>query len=194
MIGKIEKTDFRNYINPQPKGRFTTKWQQEPMSGGDFYVEDKSGRVFDALLRSIRPGTVVRVRRVFCLAPWRATPRKRRATIVDRVTAVRVRAGVVLEAESGLRSDKPGWDKAMMAAYDDVATSGRGQAKRERSGRPAQEWTPHELQVMETVWQSRRYKNDDERLTAIRKRIGRTPGRTTLRNRFGSPHKVGDKD
>lgn len=189
-----EKTDFLNYINPQPKGgRFTVQWQQEPMSGGDFYIEDKSGKVFDVLLRSIRPGTVVRVRRVFCLAPWRATPRKRRAAIAARVAEVEARNGLVLETETGLRSDD-NLAEMLMRAYEDVATSGRGQAKRERPGRPAKEWTAHELGVMETVWQSRRYKNDDERLTAIKKRIGKTPGRTALRIKFGSPHKMGGKD
>jgi hypothetical protein len=46
---------------------------------------------------------------------------------------------------------------------------------------------------MENVWFSRRYKNDDERLTAIEKRIGSKPGRTWMRNKFGSPHKQGDE-
>ena len=82
--------------------------------------------------------------------------------------------------------------RRLLHAYEQIATSGRAR-KRHKEGRPPDDWTSHELGVMETVWFSRRYKNDDERLTAIEKRIGSKPGRTWMRNKFGSPHKSGEE-
>jgi hypothetical protein len=39
------------------------------------------------------------------------------------------------------------------------------------------------------IWANRKYANDGARMAAIEKRLGKCPGRTTLRNKFGSPHK-----
>jgi hypothetical protein len=76
------KPDYRNYINPGPKGsRFTANWQAEFLPDGETYTEDKTGKMIEALIGSVRPGSTVRVRRLFCLAPWRGSPRKRREAV-----------------------------------------------------------------------------------------------------------------
>lgn len=188
--------DFRNYINPQPKkGRFSEAWQKEAVPDGEDYVEDKSGKIVDALIQSVRKGSIVRVRRLFCLAPWAGGPAKRRRVMAERVDAIRERGGVIMEAETQRRSDVRGHcGQMLMGGYEDIATSGRGIARYERTGRPPKyKMDSHELAIAEGVWTSRRYKNDDERLIAIEKRTGKKPGRTWLRNKFGSPHKSGEE-
>jgi hypothetical protein len=185
------KTDYRNYINPGPKGsRFTANWQAEFLPDGETYVENKTGKVIDAAIDSVRPGSVVRVRRLFCMAPWKGSPRKRREAIAARVQAIRDRKGHILEAETGrTTAERGGCAKMLMGAYEDIATAGRAVAKG-RTGRPPKyEFTPAEWEVIEGIWTSRKFANDGARLAAIEKRLGRVPGRTLIRNKLGSPHK-----
>src|SRR5690348_11437251 len=120
-------TDFRNYINPQPgRGKFGAEWQRSFLAPGEEYVENKTGKVFDALCRSVRKGTIVQIRRLFCLAPWRGRPSTRRRVVAERVDAIRARGGIVLEAETQRRTDVRGHCAQMlMGAYEDIATAGR---------------------------------------------------------------------
>ena len=185
------KPDYRNYINPGPKGsRFTANWQAEFLPDGETYTEDKAGKMIEALIGSVRPGSIVRVRRLFCLAPWKGSPRKRREAVANRVQAIRDRKGHILEAETGLSSnERGGCAKMLMGAYEDIATAGRAVAKG-RTGRPTKyEFTEAEWEVIGGIWTSRKYANDGARLAAIEKRLGKVPGRTLLRNKLGSPHK-----
>lgn len=189
------KPDYRNYINPPPKGaRITAQWQEEMLPDGETYTEDKTGTVIDALIRSVRPGSIVRVRRAFCLAPWRGSPKKRREALAARVDAIVARGGCFMEAETGLSTGKRGeCARILMSAYEDIATAGRAVA-RGRTGRPPiYQFTKAEWEIIEGIWTSRRYKNDGERLAVIKKRLGRAPGRTLVRNKIGSPHKGRDQ-
>ena len=52
---------------------------------------------------------------------------------------------------------------------------------------------PKRREVAEGIWRSRRYRNDDQRVTAVEKNIGKKIKRGWLRTHFGSPHEVGDK-
>ena len=144
----------------------------------------------EALIDSVRPGSIVRVRRLFCLAPWKGSPRKRREAVANRVQAIRDRKGHILEAETGLSSnERGGCAKMLMGAYEDIATAGRAVAKG-RTGRPPKyEFTEAEWEIIGGIWASRKFANDNARLAAILKRLGRVPGRTLLRNKLGSPHK-----
>lgn len=185
------KPDYRNYVNPGPKGsRFTKDWQAEWLPDGKTYVEDKTGKVVEALINSVRPGSIVRVRRLFCLAPWRGSPRKRREAVAARVQTIRDRKGHIVEAETGLSTkERGGCAKMLMGAYEDIATAGRAVAKG-RTGRPPKyEFTAEQWEIIGGIWTSRKYGNDAARMAAIEKRLGKAPGRTTLRNKFGSPHK-----
>ncbi len=40
---------------------------------------------------------------------------------------------------------------------------------------------------MESIWHSRAYKNDPQRVAAIQGKLGRSPGRSSLRLMFGKP-------
>jgi len=185
------KRDFRNYINPGPRGsRFSAGWQAEFLPDGETYTEDKTGDVVESLIGSVRPGSVVRVRRLFCLAPWKMGPGKRRAILAERVQRILDRKGSIHEAETGRNtSERGGYAKMLMGAYEDIATAGRAIA-RGRTGRPPKyEFTAAEWEIIAGIWTSRRYANDAARLAAIDKRLGRAPGRTLVRNKLGSPHK-----
>ncbi len=185
------KADIRNYINPGPKGsRFTANWQAEFLPTGETYTETKTGKIIDALIRSVRKGTVVRVRRAFCLAPWKGSPRKRREALAARLDAIEEAGGCVMEAETGLSSCVRGErNRLLLGGYEDIATAGRAVAKG-RTGRPPKyEFTDHEWEVIEGIWTSRKYANDPARLAAIETRLGKVPGRTLIRNKLGSPHK-----
>lgn len=189
------KPDYRNYVNPGPKGsRFTANWQLEFLPDGETYTEDKTGKVVKALIGSVRPGSIVRVRRLFCLAPWGKAPKmgpaKRRSVLAERVQRILDAKGSILEAETGLSTkERGGCAKMLMGAYEDIATAGRAVAKG-RTGRPPKyEFSVAEWEVIEGIWTSRKYANDGARLAAIEKRLGKVPGRTLLRNKLGSPHK-----
>ena len=185
------KPDYRNYVNAGPKGsRFTANWQAEFLPDGETYTEDKTGKVIEALIDSVRPGSIVRVRRLFCLGPWRGSPRKRREAVAARVQAIRDRKGHVLEAETGLTTkERGGCAKMLMTAYEDIATAGRAVAKGRTGRPPVYEFTETEWEIIGGIWANRKYANDGARMAAIEKRLGKCPGRTTLRNKFGSPHK-----
>ena len=185
------KPDYRNYVNPGPKGsRFSANWQAEYLPGGETYLEDKTGTIIDALIGSVRAGSVVRTRRLFCLAPWSGSPQKRRNAVANRVQAILDRKGHILEAETGrTTAERGGCAKMIMNAYEDIASAGRAIAKG-RTGRPPKyEFTDAEWEVIGGIWTSRKFANDGARLAAIEKRLGRVPGRTLIRNKLGSPHK-----
>lgn len=189
------KPDYRNYVNPGPKGsRFTANWQNEFLPDGETYTEDKTGKVVEALIGSVRPGSVVRVRRLFCLGPWGKEPKmgpaKRRAVLADRVQRIIDRKGSIHEAETGRSTkERGGCAKMLMGAYEDIASAGRAVAKGRTGRPPVYDLTPEQWEIAGGIWTSRKYANDAARMAAIEKRLGVCPGRTTLRNKFGSPHK-----
>jgi hypothetical protein len=178
--------DFRNYINPQPRGKFTAAWQLAFLPDGENYLEDKGGKVIDTLTRSVRTGTIVRVRRLFCLGPWNGTPRKRREIVAKRVDAIKARGGIVLEAETQRRSDVRGnMAQMLMGAYEDIARGGRA-ISRNRTGRPAQEFTADQQNAMKQIWFSRRYKTRKEATAAIHS-LGIKVSTALLYRIFGLP-------
>lgn len=183
-----DKPDIRGYINPSVPGE-TEAGQLVGMSpGAEIYTENRHGTAIDRLIKSVRRGSIVEVKELHCLAPADFRADKRRRVLADRIEAIKDAGGVIREWSTGHVS-KGRLPRMMMTAYEQIATSGRAR-KREATGRPPREWSSHELEVMETVWQSRRYHNDNERSVAIREQLGKVPSKGWLRLRFGSPHKL----
>ena len=176
------KLDIRGYVNPLAPG-LTETGQREGMTG-EVYVEDRRGHVIEALIKSIRKGTVLQVRELYYLAPGHFRPQQRRRLLTERVEAIKERGGSILELATGYSSKKGHLARMLMTAYEQIATSGRAR-RRDKTGRPAREWTAHELEVMQAIWNSRRYSNDDKRVTAIKANIGKAPSRSWLRLKFG---------
>lgn len=183
--------DIRSYVNPHPP-RFSAAAQLARLTG-ERYIEDRRGKQIDGLIQSVRKGSIVEVLELFLLAPVKGHTRTRRRILTERIEAIKAKGAVIREVATGYESGVGRLPWMLLRAYEQIATSGRAQAKRPTSGRPPKEYSPHELGVMEGVWQSRRYRNDDERLTAIEKRIGKKVGRAWLWHKFGSP-KSGKKD
>ena len=180
----VEKQDIRSYCNPYPP-RHSQAAQAAKLTG-ELYVEDKTGTVIDALIRSVRKGTIVEVTEVGLLAPVKGGPAKRRKLMAERFELIRERGGIIVELASGQRS--VGRCASMILRGSEfIAKSGQMGNKKGRAGQPKIEVTAHEDDIMRGIWTSRRYKNDDERLVAIEKRTGRKFRRTWLWNRYRSP-------
>lgn len=128
----------------------TESGQREGMDG-EIYVEDRHGNVIDALIRSVRRGTVVQVRELHCLAPARGNAQKRRRLLAERVEAIKARGGTLIELATGLRSPKA-LPRMLLNAYEQIATSGRAR-KRASLGRPLKwELTTHDREIIEGIW------------------------------------------
>ena len=188
----VQNSDLRGYVNPATPGLAESS-QREGMTG-EIYVEDRHGTVIDRLIQSIRKGTVIQVRELYCLAPTARRPQYRRRLLAERIEAVRSRGGFIVELATGYKTTNGRLPTMLLRAYEAIATKGRHRV-RDRTGRPVKhELTKHEREVAEGIWRSRRYRNDDQRVTAIEKNIGKKIKRGWLRTHFGSPHEVGDKD
>ena len=179
-----QNPDIRSYCNPYPP-RHSQAAQTAKLTG-ELYVEDKTGKVIDALIRSIRKGTIVEVVEVGLLAPVKGGPAKRRKLMAERFEAIRERGGIVVELATGQRSVGK-CASMILRGSDFIAHSGRAGGKKGRAGQPKIETTKHEDDIIEGIWTSRRYKNDDTRMAEIEKRTGRKFKRTWLWNKFGSP-------
>ena len=182
MSGKL---DIRGYVNPFAPGA-TESGQREGMTG-EIYVEDRRGHVIEDLIQSIRKGSIVAVKELYCLAPGHFRPQKRRRLLTERIEAIKAQGGSILELATGYSTRKGHLPRMLLTAYEQIASSGRAR-KRDAEGRPPI-W-PRKGQVyegMKLLWQSRRYSNDNQRMAAIAKNFGKSPSRVWLRIEFGSP-------
>ena len=185
------KPDIRGYVNPNTPGE-TEAGQRDGMTvGAEIYVENREGIVADRMIRSIRAGAIVEVKELHCLAPAEGRPRKRRRLLAERIEAIKKLGGTIREWSTGYVS-KGRLPTMMNHAHEQIASSGRARKNISRGRPPKWELTPHEITIIEGIWGSRRYKNDNERLIAIEKNTGKRISRQWLRLRLGSPHKPVD--
>lgn len=183
------KIDLRGYINRFPPGAITEVGQRELMIGAaEIYIEDQKGRQFDALLASVRKGTVVAVADLYLLAPGAFRPQKRRRLLGERIEAIQDKGGDILELATNYRASRR-LPAMMLRAYERIASSGRARAYNRPGRQPKWVLTVPERELIEGIWRSRKYKNDAERTVAIHCRSGKKPSRAWLRLTFGSPHK-----
>lgn len=177
--------DIRSYINPYPP-RYSQQ-AQEALLKGDVYIEDRKGKKIDGLIRSVRKGSVVHLVELGLLAPVHGNPRKRRAVLAERVEAIRGRNGHIVEVATGHSSRYGQLPRMMIRAAEFIATSGRSSGNRDRPGRPGVELTAQERELAGALWTSRRFGNDEQRLAAIEKRIGKKLKRGWCWRYLGSP-------
>src|ERR1035441_9965625 len=88
-----ENLDIRSYVNPHP--HFAAAGQMERLSDGETYVEDKSGKIIDAVIAPVRRDrrSIVQVDELFLLAPVIGTPNKRRRALAERIEAIKAAGG-----------------------------------------------------------------------------------------------------
>ena len=177
------KPDFRDFIVDHPSCRASV--QKQHMDGETY--ED-----FEALFNSTRTNSIVRVYRPYLLGGNSGVLTKRRNVWAER--ADRIKNKPRTKNVKLVSIDPPlSGHRLTMFASKQIGDVARGKAGRSKTGRPpVYEFTAHEWEIIEGIWTSRKFANDDARLAAIEKRLGRVPGRTSLRNKLGSPHKGRD--
>lgn len=182
-----EKQDIRGYVNPDIPGESRAGQEGGMSPDAEVYVEDKTGKIIDAVIKSVRKGrSVVEVKELHCLAPAKGTPAKRRKALVERIDAITKAGGAIREWLTGLVS-KGALAKMMVHASEQIAFSGRAR-KRDMPGRARIFPTSGPVyDDYKAIWNSRLYANDFERITAIEAKHGASPARTWLRSQFGSP-------
>lgn len=188
-----DKPDVRSYLNPYPP-RFTEVGQAEALTG-TLYKEDKTGAVIEAVIRSVRPGSIVEVTHGFLLAPLHGKTGKRKREFLDRIDRIKDRGGLLREASTGRSSGNRSECNAMLLdAYDMIASSGRGKKSAINGalskGRPEKDYTPEQMDAMRRIWFSRRYRSRTEAMAAIHA-LGIRVGRTYLYSKFGKPDEGG---
>lgn len=154
--------DYRDYVNPHP--RYSAQAQMIGFGWRDShaYIEDRFGKVFDRLLRSLRRGDVVRVYKAFLLAPIKGRPKTRRTRLTERIEAIKAKGCKVMALDGNLTGVR-----FVMDAYEGIASSGRGAAGRHKTGRPKIAYTPEQLIIMEREWHSKKHKTRNGALKAI---------------------------
>lgn len=160
--------DIRSFKNPFPPS-YGDSWQAERLTG-EVYTD------WDALLRSVRPGSIVEVVEGFLLAPVTGKPARRRQVLLERIDAVKARKGVIHEVATGHRSNnRSQCNRMLLRASDMIATSGRGRKSAangrmsKNGGRPGHldKLTPEQRSAVGKIWDSRKYKTAEDALAAI---------------------------
>ncbi len=176
-------SDVRGYINTFLPGAPSEAVQRAGMTG-EVYVENRTGKIAEKFLRSIRRGTMVELWELFILAPNSRRSDVRRRVLADRTDTVFAKGGTIRETSTG-KSAKRASTRMSMHAYEQLAYSGRAR-KRDAEGRP-QVWprSGPMYEGMKAIYLSRRNTNDNQRMTAIKKEYGKSPSRVWLRQQFG---------
>jgi hypothetical protein len=186
------KLDIRGYVNPFTPGQTEAGQRLVMPTGAEIYVEDRTGKVIDKLIASVRRSSVVAVKDMDCLAPVQFNSQKRRRLLSERVDTIKVSGGLILELSTGRRSNKGQLAQMLATAYERIRNSGRGRKSAGNGsisvGAPRRyPRSGYEYGVMEAQYYSRRNKNMNERRMAMKKQIGYAPSRGWLMARLGSP-------
>lgn len=184
-----QKEDIRSYLNPFPPHH--SEAAQLKILTGTIYKEDKTGKIIDRLIQSVRKGSIIEVTETFLLAPTKGRTSKRREILVERFDRIEAKGGVVwCRATNTRSSNRADHRRMLLRAYELMGKSGQGAPGKRKEGRPATPWTKHELDIMEGQWHSARNKNGDIRRAKMKERLGKEPPKLTwLRNKFGAPGK-----
>jgi hypothetical protein len=159
-----DKPDIRSFCN-ELKPSYGAAWQVDRLTG-EVYPD------WDALLKSVRSGSIVEVVEGFLLAPVTGRPSARRDAMLDRLDAIKDRKGILHEVSTGHRSNNQSQCNRIVArAYEMIASSGRGRRSAQNGalskGRPRKQWTKEQLEAAERIWFSTRYKTRHAACLAI---------------------------
>jgi hypothetical protein len=135
------KSDYRDLIVDCPACR--AKTQAEFMDGAT-YTD------FETLLRSVRPGSVVRLYRPFLLGGGRGRTDKQRRIWAERADAVKAKGGKLASISPLLTGHK-----LTMRAYEEIGNVARGKAGKHKLGKPPKEYTDAQWAVIRKHWPRR---------------------------------------
>ena len=175
-----ETPQFRAYINPAPPMPEAEQRALIAKAGeiAEWYVESNSVTRED-FIKHLRPGNIAVVAYAACLAEQKGRTPHRYADMVDARGEIHARGAILLEAATGLRSDKD-WPKMKAAAQSTLAklAQGRSSALNGQRGAIHHGFTDKELEIMRGIMGSREYRNWDERHIAMQARGIKAPRRT----------------
>jgi hypothetical protein len=176
--------DTRSYLNPL-KPSWSEVSQREKLTG-EIYCADQR----EALLRSLRKGSVVEVVETFLLAKTVGRVDVRKRDLLAIVDQIENRKGVIRELATGHQSNIPKqWRQMQARAFALISSSARGKNSavngKQSKGRPHKTYHEDQLSVMEKVWFSRRYKTIAERMSYLGG-IGIKVKRGWMYSRFGT--------
>ncbi len=182
----LEKTEFRAYINPVPSMSEAAQRAIIAKVGtiSEWYVESKT-LSRDDFIKHLRQGNMAVVASAAYLAQLKGRKNHRYADMVDARGEIHARGAILLEAATGLRSDRD-WPKMKAAAQPILAKLSQGGRSAVNGARGAigHGYTDKELDTMQFIMVSREYRNWDERQIAMRARGIKAPGRTWCLNRL----------
>src|SRR5690348_6340995 len=90
------KQDIRGYVNALPGAAASTQLASMPPDA-ELYTENREGKQFEAMRQSLRKGSIVAVYELYCLAPAKGGPAKRRRILLERMDAIEARGAKVQE-------------------------------------------------------------------------------------------------
>lgn len=149
----VDKIDYRNFVVDHPGCR--EKTQREAMDGATYSD-------FDKLLRSLRPGSVVRVFRPYLLGGAAGSTAKRRNLWADRADRAKAKGNKLVSFDPPLSGHK-----LTMLAYEQIGNIARGKAGVAKSGRPKKAYTPEQLAVIRHHWPPRRGVTTEQAIDTI---------------------------
>lgn len=177
----VEKPDYRNYINPHP--RLGKDAQIEAFGGeGTNYIEDKTGKVIERVIGSVRPKSIVRVVWPSLLAPVKGTAPRRRKLWAERADRIKAARGCVASMSPPLTGAK-----LAIAASEEIANLSRGRPGGGKLGRPNKMRDEELREKGKAMWQSRRYKTRAAAAEAIGKLFGKRITTSWCYSNFGLP-------
>lgn len=153
----VDKPDYRDLIVDHPSCRATT--QMEHLDGAAY--ED-----FEALRRSIRPGTIVRVYRPFLLGGGKGQTRTQRRVWAERADAIKAKGGKLVSINPPLTGHA-----LTMRAAEEIGNVARGKAGKSKSGRPKKVYTAEQMATIRDHWPPRRGVTNEGTISAINKAI-----------------------
>ena len=157
---------------------------------GVVYKSGRDGKGRSKLILSVRHGSIVEVVELFLLAATTGRTDVRFRDLVAAMDEIEERGGIIRQLSTG--HETPHNRKVMRErARQMIVNHARRPEANGKISTGAPRTYPrsgHDFEVMDTIQHSRRYKNDDERETAIEKRLGYCPSRVWLRQHVGGPH------
>lgn len=121
---------------------------------------------FDTLLRSVRPGSIVRVYRPFLLGGARGSTHKQRKVWAERADAIKAKGGKITSLDPPLTGAK-----LAMRAYEEIGNVARGRAGKPKIGKPPKVYTPEQWAIIRKHWPRRHGVKIREAVETINKAI-----------------------
>lgn len=187
--------DIRNIVNPHrscgaPSQIAALQADSEKMGWpeGETYTQTKKGSEVDAGIASGRKErkSIIRAMWLFNLADVKGTAPKKRKSYERRIEVIHDAGCVFREAATGRQSNRAADLVAMANQASKMITDyGKGAAGQTRTGRPQKPRSATELDVMQRIWESRKFKTIDDALLAMEAKKIKNVTRGECYRRFG---------